>query len=72
MKIFHAAILLFALAFWETSPARAGQFLYLASSRDKTIVAYEVNNECGELTKRFSVDRVHSRFHRTRRSCTPR
>ncbi len=56
MKIFHAAILLFALAFWETSPARAGQFLYLASSRDKTIVAYEVNNECGELTKRFSVD----------------
>lgn len=34
----------------------AGQLLYLASTKDKTIVAYEVNNETGQLTKKFSVD----------------
>jgi 6-phosphogluconolactonase len=36
--------------------ASAGQLLYLASTQEKTIVAYEVNPATGRLTKKFSVD----------------
>lgn len=36
--------------------ARAGQLLYLASSKDKTIVAYRVDAETGELTQEFRIE----------------
>ncbi len=38
------------------SPASAGQLLYLASIKDKNIVAYAVNAETGELKQRFTID----------------
>ncbi len=52
----HMITSLLAVVF-TSGPARAGrQLLYLASRQDKTIVSYQVNDETGELTKRFSTD----------------
>lgn len=51
-------LLLVALAMAsQQDPAAANdQFLYLASTKDKTIVAYEIDRNSGLLTQRFSVD----------------
>jgi len=56
MKIRHLVILLSAVAYFSEKPLQARQFLYLASTQEKTIVAYEVNEDTGALTKRFSID----------------
>jgi 6-phosphogluconolactonase len=56
MKIQHMIALLPAIALFTTAPVRAGQLLYLASHQDKTIVAYEVNDQTGGLTKKFSTN----------------
>ena len=48
--------LMLAVAFFTTATVRADQLLYLASNQEKTIVAYEIDNESGELTKRFNID----------------
>lgn len=43
----------FALACMTTVAVRAEQLLYLASTQEKTIVAYAIESDTGELTKRF-------------------
>ena len=43
-------------ALLANSPASAGQLLYLASIKDKNIVAYAINAETGELKERFRID----------------
>ena len=47
---------LLTTALFASSPAFAGQLLYLASIKDKNIVAYQVNAETGELKQRFQID----------------
>ena len=56
MKIRHMVILLSAVAYFSQKPLQAKQLLYLASTQEKTIVAYEVNDETGALTAKFSND----------------
>ncbi|MBP85313.1 MAG: hypothetical protein CMJ64_01130 [Planctomycetaceae bacterium] len=56
MKIRFAIALLFAGVCSMDTSLDAGQLLYLASTQDKTIVAYELNAGSGDLTKKFSVD----------------
>ena len=56
MKVHHKLISLLAVALFGTGPAQADQLLYLASNRDKKIVAYTVDDETGALGKKFSVD----------------
>lgn len=56
MKIRHMMILLSAVAYFSDKPLQAGQLLYLASTQEKTIVAYEIDSDTGALTKKFGVD----------------
>jgi len=43
-----------ALTSPKTRPVGSGQLLYLASSQDRAIVVYEVHDETGELTRKFT------------------
>jgi 6-phosphogluconolactonase len=56
MKRLCTVALFFAFLWVSKDSANATQLLYLASTQDKTIVAYDVNNDTGELTKKFSID----------------
>ena len=56
VKFRHMIILLSAVAYFSDKPVQAKQLLYLASTQEKTIVAYEVNDDTGALTARFSND----------------
>jgi 6-phosphogluconolactonase len=47
---------LLTTALFANGPAAASQLLYLASIKDKNIVAYAVNAETGELKQRFQID----------------
>jgi 6-phosphogluconolactonase len=46
----------FAMGCLTTATLGAEQLLYLASTQEKTVVAYAIENDTGALTKRFSVD----------------
>ena len=50
MKIYHMVVLFLAASFVAVSHASAAQLLYLASTQEKTIVAYKVNDDTGALT----------------------
>ena len=54
----HLTLTCLALAMTTalSSTASAAQLLYLASTADKTIVAYEIDKDTGGLTQRFSVE----------------
>ena len=56
MNHIYVSMLLFAMFSCVVGRASAGQLLYVASTKEKTIVAYEVNPATGKLTKKFSVD----------------
>jgi len=56
MKRTSAGLLLFALISTGVDRAHAGQLLYLASTQDKTIVAYEVDGATGQLTSKYRID----------------
>lgn len=56
MNHFLIATLLLTIAIGAVDQTRAAQLLYLASTQDKTIVAYEVDDATGKLAKKFSVD----------------
>ncbi len=56
MKRTSIGMILFAMVSCAVDRASAGQLLYLASTKGKTIVAYEVDSATGKLTKRFAVD----------------
>ena len=60
MKSFTQSLLilqgLLVMACLSTATAWGEQLLYLASTQEKTIVAYAVDGDSGKLTKRFSVD----------------
>ncbi len=56
MKRTSIGMLLFAMISGAVDRAYAGQLLYLASTKDKTIVAYAVDGASGKLTKKLSVD----------------
>jgi len=49
-------IALAAASVLATQSTRAGQLLYLASTEEKTIVAYQIDEETGLLKKKWSVD----------------
>lgn len=51
-----ALLPLIAMACLMPSTLSAGQLLYLSSTRDKNITAYDVDAKTGELTKKFVVD----------------
>ncbi len=46
----------FAIFCLLTVTVRAEQLLYLASTQEKTIVAYAIQSDTGTLGKQFSVD----------------
>ena len=52
----NLALLSIVAAVLISTVTEASQFLYLASTQDKSIVAYRVNDDTGELTKTSSVD----------------
>ena len=56
MKIGPMMILFSAVAYFSDNPLQASQLLYLASTQEKTIVAYAVDIESGALSKKFSLD----------------
>lgn len=56
MNHIYVSMLLFTMFSCVVGRASAGQLLYVASTKEKTIVAYEVNPATGKLTKKFSVD----------------
>jgi 6-phosphogluconolactonase len=56
MTLPHFIGSLLTTALLANSPAAAGQLLYLASIKDKNIVAYAVNTETGELKENFRID----------------
>lgn len=56
MKRTSVGLLLFAIFSGVVERASAGQLLYLASTKEKTIVAYQVDDTTGELAKQFSID----------------
>ena len=56
MRLVPVIALLFAGVCSMVSSLQAGQLLYLASTDDKTIVAFEVNGDTGKLTRKLSVD----------------
>lgn len=49
----HLILGLALMSIFSTGIARGEEVLYLASSKDKTIVGYEINDATGALTKRF-------------------
>jgi len=55
MKNRFAVLLFFAGVCLMVRSLEASQLLYLASTQDKMIVAYELNSETGKLTKKLSV-----------------
>jgi len=56
MKQLCMVSLFVASLFAVEDSARAGQLLYLASIQDKSIVAYEVNDDTGKLDDKFRVE----------------
>ncbi len=56
MKRTSVGMLLFALVSCAVDRAVAAQLLYLASTKGKTIVAYDVDDTSGKLTRRFAVE----------------
>lgn len=56
MKNFSVFALIAAMTVSVTQTGSAGQLLYLASTKDKTVVAYEVDDQTGALTKKSSAD----------------
>ena len=56
MRIVEMITFLSAAAVFTAGPVEAKQLLYLASTQEKTIVAYEIDEPAGSLTKRFSVN----------------
>ena len=56
MKLHAFSTSLLLLMSLMNIPARGEQLLYLASSRDKMIVAFEVDQHRGKLTQQFQID----------------
>ena len=56
MRLFPLTLLLIAMTIPTQSTSANDQLLYLASTADKTIVAYNIDDDSGLLTKKFSVD----------------
>lgn len=56
MKLSTLSTFLSLLLVLMNIPARGEQLLYLASSRDKMIVAFEVDQHRGSLTQKFQID----------------
>lgn len=56
MKMFGIPALVAAMTLSTSQSADAGQFLYLASTQAKTVVAYEVDGQTGALTQKGSTD----------------
>jgi len=56
MKRTSLGMLLFAMVSCAVDRASAGQLLYLASTNGKSIVAYRVDSDTGDLAKKFHVD----------------
>ena len=55
MRLFTLTLLMIAMTI-PTQSSADDQLLYLASTADKTIVAYNIDDDSGLLTKEFSVD----------------
>ncbi|MGZ0168311.1 MAG: lactonase family protein [Planctomycetales bacterium] len=56
MKMSGILVLVAAMTVSISPAAYSGQILYLASTKAKTVVAYEVHSETGALTKKDTVD----------------
>ena len=56
MNIRYLSIALLAFAVAPNHPAVASQLLYVSSNKDKTIIAYTVNQETGALAPKFKTD----------------
>jgi len=55
MTLRNTTLILLVLTMIHNKPADAGQLLYLASTQEKTITAYHVNEDTGDLKRSFTV-----------------
>ncbi len=56
MKFLPTLAFLLIMTLIANHSVQAGQLLYLASSQDKTIVAYEIDEKTGELEKKYRTE----------------